>query len=517
MPYLNQSSMAEVHPSFNGLLESFRKYPDRIAMIDKQDKAYTYAEFSQHIGWCVEMLQKKKVKKGTRVLVAVPMSMELYALMEALFSMGAVIIFLDPWLKGKQMAGIIKQVRPEVFIATRKIRWFAYLMPATWRIKRWWSFKTIGKSKQPWSIAPVSDDDVALITFTGGTGGIPKGADRSFGFLKAQLDALESHMKSDTDEAWVDYTNFPIVGLADFAMGNQLVIPKINLMKVHEAEAGTVIDTIKKHKVNRTITSPSLLLKIQEGMRKNSHDDEVKHIITGGAPIPYSLIDSLQAERPQTEQEAIYGSTEAEPIAMTHFSSMIEKMSDPLKGIFSGQPVDEVDLKLIQITDTSLAGKVNQWEMPADEIGEVVVSGGHVNKSYFENEAAFKECKIQEPGGKTWHRTGDLGYLNADGLYLVGRIHRVVQHEGKSYHPYPIEFYLERTLGVKDCGYLQLPSKEIVLVIGQQESASEADIKASIEAAGYPIDRVIRYKEKLPRDARHRSKLSVKPLIAELS
>ncbi len=446
------------------------------------------------------------------------MSIELYAILLALFSLGGVAIFLDPWLKGKQMSRIIKEVHPEVLVISKKLKWFAYLLAATWKIKKWvgvkkWkidsSLKTMQKS---WinSTTPVSNNDVALITFTSGTSGHPKGADRSFGFLTAQLKTLEPHLKNKT--ICRDFTNFPIVGLADLALGNTVVVPNINLMKIHQANPGDIAANLKKTKTNRLIVSPSLLERTVEGIWDNQNN-ELHTVMTGGAPIPYSLVESCLANFPDINFEAIFGSTEAEPIATTTFADMKKNMADPLKGVFVGKPVDEIDLKII---------KPHQGQIDADlfeklickngSVGELVVTGEHVNKSYFENKKAFYDNKIVDKYGHIWHRTGDIGYFSENGLYLTGRLSRLIKKGESILFPYPIEFFLEREFGLKDTGYVQSENGEITLCIGGEEYADKKEIKQALKSNNYPVDNIKTVKQHLPRDPRHRSKLNVNQL-----
>lgn len=524
------------HPAFDGLLHSFAQYPDRIAITDKADISYSYQDFYQHIAWCREGLQKRGVKKGTRILMAVPMSMELYAMMEAVFSLGGIIIFLDPWLQGKQMGKIIRKVKPELLICTQKIRRFAWLLPATWTIKKWWSFRSIGKSAKQWEPVDIIDEDIALITFTGGTGGNPKGADRNFKFLASQLAALGGHMKSADGKPFIDYTNFPIVGLADFAMGNHLVIPKINLMKIHEADPGITAKTIGDHKVSRLIVSPSLLRKIEEGFSANDGlvrspsegtglregvpgeaigaAQHLKHIVTGGAPVSIALVNKFLHSYKGLFFEAIYGSTEAEPIALSTFEDMQEQMEDPMKGMYAGEITKEIELRIIQANPNPLDDmQFAESILKEGETGEILVTGDHVNKGYFENEEAFRENKVKAIDGKIWHRTGDIGYMKDGKLFLVGRLHRIIHRNGMDFHPYPIEFALERQFDLKDLGYVENKKGEICLFVGNAQDINESSLRVFIEEKGYLVDKFIAINKPLPRDPRHRSKLDTTQLL----
>ena len=78
------------------------------------------------------------------------------------------------------------------------------------------------------------------------------------------------------------------------------------------------------------------------------------------------------------------------------------------------------------------------------EIGEICVSGPHVNPGYIDNPAANRETKIFEPDGRIWHRTGDLGYFDDDQrLWLVGRVKDRIQYGDRMMDPFPVEVNLE--------------------------------------------------------------------------
>ncbi|MFT5861007.1 MAG: acyl-CoA synthetase (AMP-forming)/AMP-acid ligase II [Flavobacteriaceae bacterium] len=494
------------HIAFHGILDSLERHPDRIAIIDKNGQSYTYGEFKQYITGARAELVKRGVVKGSKVLVFVPMSMELYALLEALFSLGATAIFLDPWMKGKKMGSVIKQVEPDLFIVTKKIARFSWLLSATWKLKKW-KLDTINPSNDDWIIDEVSDLDNALITFTSGTSGKPKGANRTFAFLYAQASTLEDHLKGNTDDACVDFTNFPIVGLADFSVGNTVVIPRINLMKIQDADSDQLVRHIHAMAVSRIIVSPSLLKKVVDGMNVNGHG-AIEDIMTGGAPISNQLIKDCVEKHLEIKFEAIYGSTEAEPICLSPFQAILDSTTHPLDGVYVGVPVDDVEVCILN----HLKGPVDVTyfesnQLSDQEIGEVVVTGEHVNKNYYKNKKAFEEAKIIDAHNVIWHRTGDMGYFKQGRLYLVGRDHRILEKDGKNIYPYPIEQEVEMKFGLNDVGYIQNSEGHFVMHLGAAENADIEEIKAHILHVAYPCDEVKAHRKALPRDARHKSKL----------
>jgi acyl-CoA synthetase (AMP-forming)/AMP-acid ligase II len=438
------------------------------------------------------------------------MTMELYAILEAIFSLGATAIFLDPWMKGKKMGAVIKQVKPDLYIVTRRINLIARLIPATWGLNKW-KLSGISPNTDEWEIEAVGDEDNALITFTSGTSGVPKGANRTFGFLHAQASTLKAHLKGDSAHGFVDYTNFPIVGLADFAVGNTLVIPQLNLMKIHKADSAELKTQLDRYGVNRIIVSPSLLSRVIDGYKNDKSMSTIKYVITGGAPISNQLISRCLSQFPAIDFEAIYGSTEAEPICLSDFKEIASSFKAPLKGVFVGTPIEEIELKVLTFLDRPIKGdEINSLKLADGQIGEVVVSGLHVNQNYYENHSAFKKHKIKGENGQIWHRTGDIGYLESGQIYLVGRDHRIYTSEDKKIYPYPIEQYIEQNLGCLDVGYIQ-SNKKFICYVGQTDLNAKK-IENTIKEAGYPIDQVIVTKKALPRDARHKSKLLVEDL-----
>ncbi len=512
------------HPVFHDLQYSFEHYADRIAVIDKDGCKYTYAEFEQFILGAYQNLLEKGIKKGSKVLVAVPMSMELYAILEALFAFGATAIFLDPWMKGKKMGSVINQVKPDLFIVTKKLSRITWLLPATWALDKWKVNGATKNSDQSLELASiykaldVKDEDNALITFTSGTSGEPKGANRTFSFLYAQAETLKAHLGTNAPPS-IDYTNFPIVGLAAFALGNSVAIPQINLMKLHQSNSQEVIEQITKQEVDRLIVSPSLLRKVLETI---SNNHSIKTVMTGGAPISIQLVKTALEKCPTIYFEAIYGSTEAEPICITTFTEINNQLEQPLKGVYVGAPVKEVQVKIVDYTlekpsdykDGIIdANDFIKRQLPPGYIGEIVVTGDHVNKNYYKNPKAFKLNKIVDKDGEIWHRTGDIGYLEEDVLYLVGRDHRIMHDTDKDYHPYPIEQFLELKFGISDLGYIQNIDGDFCLFYFSHKDFDESEIKLAIEGSSYPIDKIIKTKKPLRRDARHKSKLQIEDLV----
>ena len=500
------------HIAFDDIVRSLEENQNKIALIDRDGKQYTYGKFKGHITGARSYLKQMGVKKGSKVLVFVTMSMELYAVLEALFSLGATTFFLDPWMGGKKMSGIIKTINPNFLIVNKKAAKYRWLIPATWKIPTW-KIKELPFNNDEWSIEEVADEDSALITYTSGSTGKPKGANRTYSFIDAQAKALKDKLIGENDQQNIDFTNLPIVALAGFAIGNTVVIPRINLMKLEKTKPIDIIDHLIEEKVSRLVVSPALLQKILIGIKKKGKG-QIDKVFTGGSPISAHLIKDCIENHTNVEFHSIYGSTEAEPICATTMKKVYDKLDQPLKGVYVGDHDLNLHIRAVRYSAQNMSTEYFEEQHLSDgKIGELIICGNHVNKSYYKNVEAFTRHKVIDKKGETWHRTGDIGYKEGKEIYLVGRENRIMFKNDIAYHPFPIEQLIEQSYNLTDIGYIQNKRGSFILYIGSGEKVDTNSVVKTIEAADYPIDRIEINKNPLPRDPRHRSKLDIDKLV----
>jgi acyl-CoA synthetase (AMP-forming)/AMP-acid ligase II len=128
-------------------------------------------------------------------------------------------------------------------------------------------------------------------------------------------------------------------------------------------------------------------------------------------------------------------------------------------------------------------------------VGEVVVSGAHVNRSYWQDSEADSANKLHE-NGTIWHRTGDTGRLDTSGrLWLVGRVADMVG----DLHPFPIEMAAERVEGVGCAALVEHRGRPVLCVEGRGWERAAVVRATGIEA--------VQAVPRVPMDARHNAKV----------
>lgn len=381
----------------------------------------------------------------------------------------------------------------------------------------------------------VESEHTALITFTTGSSGTPKGADRSHRFLASQHYALNRHLPYATGDA--DLPAFPIFSLNNLAAGVTTVIPAFDVGTPSEDDAKIILEQFKQTHTTCTTLSPSLFRTLYNYCLKNNIVlNDLKRVVTGGAPVGRDDIVAMKKVAPKAEILVLYGSTEVEPMAHIEAAQMLEedpKDSDPKyvsEGVNVGHFDEGLEVKFIKIIKDALeVSSDEQWsdiEVPKGEVGEILVSGEHVCERYYNNEEATIKTKIRDHHGKVWHRTGDLGRMDERGdLWLVGRVHNAINRGGKYVFPVRAEFVMKKCERIQRAAYLgiedsELGEKTVAICEINSEYTKEresvlAEVKELLDYNGIIVDHLVEV-EHIPMDPRHHSKVEYGKLRDEL-
>jgi olefin beta-lactone synthetase len=494
--------------------QSAQKYPDKVAIIDG-DKQITFSELEQSVKSTSAYFIKKGIVKNDRVMLFAPMSIDLYRIVLALFNIGATAVFLDEWVSKKRMEECCKIAQCKAFIGVLKARIFAFFSSELRKIPVKLGVSTPATILINDSKTKVYKSDTALITFTTGTTGVPKAAKRTHGFLYEQFDALLEKIEPVPED--VDMPVLPIVLLINLGAGCTSIIAPFKMSKPELMDAKKVLTQINKFKVNRLTASPYCIKQLSNCIINNPDllPAGLKKIFTGGAPVFPAEAELYSRAFPQAQIEIVYGSTEAEPISSINAKKLIKEGQTILQnGLAVGIPHNKAEVKIIKITEEPIlisdSEEFKKNLLPTETIGEIIVSGPHILREYFNNENALKQNKIFIKD-KCWHRTGDSGYISKDGeLYLTGRCNTLIYSGNTIISPFIYENYFQSVKGVETGTIMQINNR-LVAIIELKKNTHKKNVLKELQKPEMRLDE-IKIISKVPRDPRHNSKIDYEKL-----
>lgn len=510
------------------LSQQVRERPGAPALVDdRAGRVLTFAELDNEVGRAAAWLQSLGLRRGQAVLVFVPMSADLYVALLALFRLGAVALFLDPSAGRAHLEQCCARWAPDALLAIPKAHLLRLTSPALRRIplkislglplpgaRRWpsrWGERNLEGS-------PAEPADAALVTFTSGSTGVPKAAVRTHAFLLAQYHALAPNIALEAGE--VDLATLPVFALANLAAGMTTVIPDVDLRRPGAVDAARVFAQIERRGVTRITASPAFFERlIEHGRAQRRTLPGLCKLYTGGAPVFPRLLEALRVLAPSAQVVAVYGSTEAEPIAHCDAAQMTPGDLAAMqagRGLLAGEVVAAVQLGVVRdrwgqprrdLTAAEFAAEL----LPAGEPGEIVVAGDHVLKGYLGG-VGDEETKFRVEG-EVWHRTGDAGRLDETGrLWLLGRCAARLDSTDSPLYPFGLECVAMTFPAVRRAAALLHQGRRLLVVEADDDSTLVRRLQAATSWA--QIDEVVTL-ARIPVDKRHNAKIDY-PKLKEL-
>ncbi|PYR79839.1 MAG: AMP-dependent synthetase [Acidobacteria bacterium] len=511
------------------LHEQAKTLGDRAAIVER-GRTISFAELDRGAAAAAADLAAAGLEPGMRALVFSPMSIALYITLIGLFRLGVTAVFVDPSAGKERLAHCIARLRPAAFVAVPRAHlmrlvspalrdipiaiWIGGCLPLTARV----AHRTCDAAGPVESCSP---DTPAIVTFTSGSTGEPKAVVRTHGFLIAQHRALVESLALASGET--DLTTLPIFLLANLASGVTSVIPDADLRAPGAIVAAPVLAQIASLAPDRIVASPAFLERlVMRAALTGVGLDSFRRVFTGGAPVFPGMLDAIAALAPAAAVVAVYGSTEAEPIARVDRRDIHAEDRDAMRrgaGLLVGRPEPSVEVRVLADRwGTPLgpwsAEDLERERLGPNRIGEIVVSGDHVLAGYLDG-AGDEETKIRV-GARVWHRTGDAGRFDEHGrLWLLGRCAARVEDERGVVYPFAVECAASDIAGVRRTAFV-LHQKRRVLVVELRHGAPAAAADELLRHLAWAHIDSIRVVPNIPVDRRHNAKVDYPALQALL-
>ncbi len=344
--------------------------------------------------------------------------------------------------------------------------------------------------------------DVASLFFTSGTTGTPKGAAQThFSVASTLRDMMASHRTRYGEEVYLCavplFTNFGLTVTLNLCVytGGTIVL--------HDRwDTEKVMADIKRHRATYFGGTPTMYVYMVNAHDAARHDlSSLRICTTGGSPVPQPVIKRFE-EFSGVKVTQVYGSTE------TCGQNVMEPTIGVRKPGAAGVPVGS---SRIAIVDDD--GR----ELPAGEIGEVIIGGDCVAQGYFRD----PEATAAAFGPLGW-KSGDLGYVDTDGfLFIVDRKKDVIIAGGHNIYPLEVESVLYRHPAVAMCAVVGAPDEEkgeipvAVVVLNDGVAATEEELRfwCRKELAAYKAPRRFEFIDEMPVEA---AKIRKRDLVAAL-
>jgi len=355
---------------------------------------------------------------------------------------------------------------------------------------RWRDALAARHSPGPHTAGP---DDLAVLPYTSGTTGLPKGCMHTHRTLMPNIvgGALWGHASAETVSLGV-VPMFHITGLMYSVLGSVYLGSTVVILPRWDRElAGRLLS---RHRVTHWTCIPTMIIDLFGSPYYRSFDlSRLRYLSGGGAAMPHAVAERLQQEFGLTFAEG-YGLTET--AAPSHANPPERAKLQCL-----GMPIFGVDSRVI---DTATL-----QELPAGEVGEIVTHGPMVFKGYWGHPDATRDAFLQIDG-KAFFRTGDLGRMDEEGYFFItDRLKRMINASGFKVWPSEVELLLFKCPAVQEACVIATTdayrgeSVKAVIVLRDaargQTTGQDIIDWAREHMAAYKVPRVVQFADSLPK------------------
>jgi len=494
------------------LRETATRQAQKTAIITK-DEELNFGTLDERVQALAVNLQREGVSRGDRVGLLLPNSAAIPLSYYATQKIGAVAVILDVRLKGKELQGVLTDADLKLLITHEQlfpeVEEIFRSMPA---VPVWIAGGQGARALEARFSAPsvaiesphMNADDDALILYTSGTTGEPKGVVLSYRNLRQYPTVMRD--MSVTDATTIRGCVLPMSHIVGPVVCNELAERGYTLVIFDQINPITLLEGIQKYRVN-VFESVPIVFQLLLGVKNLASYDtsSVKIAAMMGTSIPLPLLQAFQKAQPHIKVIQGYGLTETSPLI-----TLVEPAKAQAKMGSIGKPVPGVEVKIVD---------QNGADVSVGEPGEIITRGPHVMKGYFRRPQATAE-RIRNG----WLHTGDVGKAGADGYYYhLGRRDDMIITGGLNVYPAEVENLIYTFPGVQEAVVFAIPDAKRGQVLGAAivprsgAELSEKDLLTFLRAnlANFKVPDKIVIREALPRTSSGKTVRDAAALLAE--
>ncbi|MEU0312098.1 long-chain-fatty-acid--CoA ligase [Nocardioides sp. NPDC006273] len=503
----NSGHRVDINPA-TAVARHARFRPDATAVI-YEGGDLTFGQLDDRAARLAAALAAGGLGTGDRVAYLGLNSPAFLVTMLAAFRLGAIFVPVNFRLAGPELSSVVARSGATVLVAEQGHRAAVDALGDTAVARRllvdddpacpadtldaaWESWSALlSDSSQPPSVAVADFDNPAILMFTSGTTGLPKGVVLTYGnawWNSINVELMVDSRVGDTTHAAAPI--FHIGALNSFALRSLVRGNRLVLRRAFDPEQ--TLDDYVRYRVASTFAVPAMFQALKRVPVFAEADlSALRSIVVAGAPVPPSMIREY-AERGIHLQQA-WGLTETAPFA-THLPVEFTLTKTGSAGV----PMPYTEVAVVDMQ----TGK----PLAAGQPGELVVRGPNVTPGYWENPDATAAA-FDEEG---WFHSGDVGYLDEDGfLYIVDRLKDMIISGGENVYPAEVERALADLPGAVDVAVVGAPDEKwgeaVVAVVavapGVELTLEQVREHAGARLARYKLPSRLQVAEAVPRNA----------------
>jgi long-chain acyl-CoA synthetase len=459
--------------------EGAERYPDAPA-IRLGGVELTYAGLDDLSARLAALLREEGFAAGDRVGVMLPNVPEFPVAYYGVLRAGGIVVPMNVLLKRREISFYLQDSGAKLLLAWHGFRDEACDGAADAGVKpievepEGLAARLAGHEPVA-GLAETDPDDTAVILYTSGTTGKPKGAELTHANLSRNAD-VSARTTSEIAAGDVVLGALPLFHSfgQTVAMNASLGVGAC-LTLVPKFEPGDALATMQRDGVTHFYGVPTMYGALLHHPERESYDTSSLRIcITGGASMPVEVLRGFEEAFGAKVMEG-YGLSETSPVSCSNHPDRERKAGS------IGTPIEGVEMKVVDEDDNEVA---------QGEVGEIVIRGHNIMKGYWQRPDATEEAMR---GG--WFHTGDMAKTDEDGyFYIVDRKKDLIIRGGYNVYPREVEEVLYEHPKIREAAVVGVPHDEWGEEIGAAVVPMEDEELSSEEVSSYVKERLAAYK-----------------------
>ena len=472
--------------------ESASRAPGKVA-VRLGAAELTYAELDDHSARLATVLRERGVRPGDRVGVMLPNVPQFPIAYYGALRAGAVVVPMNVLLKRREIAFYLEDSGAKLLLAwhgfAEEARAGAAAAGAELIEVEPASFPELLAAAEPSpGLAETDAEDTAVILYTSGTTGSPKGAELTHANLHRNADV------SRRTTCGIAAGDVVLGSLPLFHSFGQTVAMNATLMAggtltlVPKFDPGEALATMARDGVTHFYGVPTMFGALLHHPERASFDTAaLRTCVTGGASMPVEVLRGFEQAFGAVVLEG-YGLSETSPVASSNHPGQGRKAGS------IGTPIEGVEMKVVD---------EHGEEVAQGEIGEIVIRGHNVMKGYWQRPEATAEAMR---GG--WFHSGDMARVDEEGyFFIVDRKKDLIIRGGYNVYPREVEEILYEHPKIREAAVVGVPDDEwgeeigaaVVLHEGQELAPAEVSEYVRGQIAAYKYPRIVWFVDELPK------------------